>query len=146
MTNSSFCSWSGMARLHSFKQPLPGVVPPPLHGVKLHAEGFRGFLIGQPKEELHFDDLAPLRLGFAQPVEEAVDGQSQVHLSAGRRKQVLDSLEGHEVRIGASARVVDQVPTHGSSSNSEKMLPILPIPVFGGYQATIDLADQFRGL
>ena len=62
------------------------------------------------------------------------------------REKVLDSLERDELRVRPSARMVDQVPAHGSSSYSEKMLPVLPIPIFGGDQPEVNLVDQFGGL
>src|SRR5262245_29276021 len=45
-----------------------------------------------------------------------------------------------------SPRIIDQVPTHGSSSYSEEMRPALPIPIFRLDQPEVDLVDQFRGL
>ena len=54
--------------------------------------------------------------------------------------------EGDKLRVGPSTRMVNQVPTHGSGSNSEKMLPVPPIPILGRNHPEVDLIDQFRGL
>ena len=50
-----------------------------------------------------------------------------------------DALQRDELRIGSSTSMVDQVPTHGPSSYSEEMLPVLPIPVLGGDHAEVNL-------
>jgi hypothetical protein len=42
--------------------------------------------------------------------------------------------------------MINQVPTHGSSSYSEKMLPVLPISVLGSDHAEVNLVYQLGGL
>jgi hypothetical protein len=42
--------------------------------------------------------------------------------------------------------MIDQMSAHGSTGNSEKVLPILPIAILGGDQANVYLIDQSGGL
>ena len=42
--------------------------------------------------------------------------------------------------------MIDQIPSHGSSCYSVKMLPILPIPFLGRHHAEINLIHQLSGL
>src|ERR1700722_11618245 len=42
--------------------------------------------------------------------------------------------------------MIDQVPSHSSSSYSEKMLPVPPIPILSGHQTDVNLVDQLGGL
>src|SRR5262249_5822699 len=126
--------------------PLPGLEPHSLHGAELHTQHVRRLLVGESEEVLHLDQRAPFRLGGCEPFEEPVHGNGHVHSGAAGGEKVLNSIEGHELRVRASAGMVDQVSAHGSTCYSEKMPPILPILVFGGYQTEVDLVYQFGGL
>ncbi len=62
------------------------------------------------------------------------------------RKKIFQSFQRHELRDGPSARMIDQISSHGSSRYSEKMLPVLPIPILGRDHAEINLVHQLGGL
>ena len=59
-----------------------------------------------------------------------------------RRQKILHAFHGYEFGVRPRASVIDQIPSHGPSSYSEEMLPILPISIFGRHQADIDLVHK----
>jgi hypothetical protein len=83
------------------------------------------------------------RLESASSLKQPAYGKRQVYFVVGGRKEVLHSPKRDELRIGASARMVYQVSPHGSSINSEKMLPIPPIPIFGSDHLEVDLVARW---
>src|ERR1700719_1632671 len=146
MTKSSSCALLSIAGLHVFKEPLPGVTPHALHGASFQTEHLGRFFIRESGEVFALLQRAPPRLGFRELLQKPIDGDAQVQLDARGGKEVFDALERDEIRIGPPARVVNKVPTHSSSSYSEKMLPVPPISILGCNQTEINLVDQLGGL
>jgi len=72
--------------------------------------------------------------------------KSQIEAYTAGWEQRLDTVESYKLAARVPARVIDQMSPHGSTSNSEKVLPILPVAIFGGYQPNVNLVDQFGRL
>src|SRR5579862_2629620 len=131
MTSSSFRACLVIAGLHVFKEPLPGIAPHALHGADLQIQHLGRFLVRESKKVLHLNERAPLGSCFPELIQKAVDRNREIQFDAGSGEQILNSLERDKLRTRTSARMVDKVAAHSSSSYSEKMLSILPISIFG---------------
>src|SRR2546429_70223 len=131
MTRSSSCAFFSISQVRSFKKPLPSVAPHALHRAQLDPEHVRRLFVSQPEEVLDFHELAPFRIDLGKLIEEPVHRDRLVDFSSLGGQKVFHALQRDELRVRASARVVNQVPTHGSSSYSEKMPTIPPISILG---------------
>jgi hypothetical protein len=132
----------GMSRFQLFKQPLARVTPATLQRAELDTEGIRGFFVGEAEEIFDFDDVAPLGLDGVQLVKKIIHDNGLIKLWAHGRKQIFNP-ERSESGDGPAARVIDEVPAHGSGGYREEVSAVLPILISRADETHIDLVDEF---
>jgi len=128
--------------LHSFEQPLSRVQPHALHSAEFQAEDVGSFLISKSEKVFDLHKRAPLRVRSAELLQQAIYRNGLIDFDAIGSEKILNSVQRDELRVGPSARVIDQVPTHRSSRYSEEMLPVPPIAILGANQSHVDLINQ----
>jgi hypothetical protein len=85
-------------------------------------------------------------MGRCQFIQQAVYFHCQVQVDGSRPQQGAQSVNWNVLPAIPTAALVDQTPPHGSSSYSEKVGSVPPIPVFRSHERRVNLIDKLRRL